>query len=165
MSQRRLFLLLLPIEGAALLLTRSASAIATAMILVLIVLALRGLGRISIGIWIVVLALAAAIALVALQLVGIDQILAPFGKDVTFSDRTAIWDLVLQFAAQRPVFGWGYKAFPLEQLLAATPADNGTAHFIVGSTHSSYLELYAELGAMSDPFRRCRRLAWPDDRV
>lgn len=73
-------------------------------------------------------------------------IFAPlFGRDVTLSGRTGIWQHVWPFVLERPWLGWGYSAFwrgiqgEAFKVIAAV-------RFIVIHAHNGLLEIWLELG-------------------
>jgi len=81
----------------------------------------------------------------ALLAVGWQDALAALGRDATFTNRTRIWRLVLDYIARRPWLGYGYEAFWRD--------DNGAARLIwdlVGfrtpHAHNSGLEIWLGLG-------------------
>ncbi|MBB3917409.1 O-antigen ligase family protein [Rhizobium fabae] len=74
---------------------------------------------------------------------GVAQMIADaFGKDLTFSGRTNIWDQLLPLVYDRPIFGYGFAAFRqpevMEQYVELT--------FDARSTHNTYLELALNIG-------------------
>ena len=71
------------------------------------------------------------------------------GKDLTFTGRTDIWDIMQEHIRLQPYLGSGYGAY-------WTGADEATAsyehvrrlQFYPGSAHNGYLEILNELGAI-----------------
>ncbi len=61
-----------------------------------------------------VLAIALIVLLVPIELVAFfdkDQVFVAFGKDPTLTGRTMLWQDLLPDIFQRPLLGWGYRAF------------------------------------------------------
>jgi exopolysaccharide production protein ExoQ len=77
--------------------------------------------------------------------VGWQDALLALGRDPTFTNRTRIWQLALEYIANRPWFGYGFGAFWREQ-----SADTQTFWVALGfktpHAHNSWLELALGLG-------------------
>ncbi|MBX5092866.1 O-antigen ligase family protein [Rhizobium lentis] len=74
---------------------------------------------------------------------GVAQMIADaFGKDLTFSGRTNIWEQLMPLVYDRPLLGYGFAVFRqpevMEQYVALT--------FDARSTHNTYLELALNIG-------------------
>jgi O-antigen ligase len=124
-------------------LARSATAVvlcATAAALFAVVLVL-GRVRLPILIGISVLAGVAVLGWVA----GRIDLAALLGRDATLTGRAEIWAFVDLYVHQRPWLGYGYRAFPLSDLLRSDPRW-GQESYVVGSTHNAYLAIVAEIG-------------------
>lgn len=80
-----------------------------------------------------------------LILLGALDPLALIGRDATLTGRSLIWRFVWLYIEQRPWLGYGYRAFPLTDLLRADPRW-GTDSFIIGSTHNAYIAIVTEIG-------------------
>jgi O-antigen ligase len=65
-------------------------------------------------------------------------------RDPTLSRRSDIWAFVWRYILQKPILGWGYNAFPIVDLLKRDL--RRSMYFVVGSAHSSYLEILAGIG-------------------
>ncbi|WP_375450515.1 O-antigen ligase family protein [uncultured Devosia sp.] len=143
---RLLFLALMPIELAALALTQSSNALIGVVVVLVLFTGGNVLKRASRGVWTLVWVIGATLLVLTLQFASIDDLFALVGRESNLTGRTQIWELALRFADQRFVLGWGYKALPLTELLSTVPRADGGARFIVGSTHNSYIEIYAGLG-------------------
>jgi exopolysaccharide production protein ExoQ len=109
----------------------------------LLVLALRrrsGAGLV-VGYVLLVFGLAGA----ALLAVGWQDALAALGRDATFTNRTRIWQLALEYIAHRPWFGYGYGGF-----WRADSADANIFWAALGfqtpHAHNGWLELGLGLG-------------------
>ncbi|ANL66897.1 O-antigen ligase-related protein [Rhizobium phaseoli] len=74
---------------------------------------------------------------------GAAQMIADaFGKDLTFSGRTNIWEQLIPLVYDKPIFGYGFALFRqpdiMEQFVRVT--------FDARSTHNTYLELALNIG-------------------
>ncbi|MFO1144191.1 MAG: O-antigen ligase family protein [Amaricoccus sp.] len=87
----------------------------------------------------------AAAALGLLALTGLLHPLAAVGRDPTLTGRSDIWAFVDAYVRERPWLGFGYRAFPLADLLRADPRWGGDS-YIVGTTHNAYVAIVSELG-------------------
>lgn len=93
-------------------------------------------------------------SLAVLRLVpGLEFLLEPIanitGKDLTFTGRSAIWDIMLEHVELYPWLGSGYGAFwigPVE----SSPSYQFVRelYFYPGSAHNGYLEVVSDLGAI-----------------
>jgi O-antigen ligase len=155
---------LLPaLAGAAiactcLVLSRSSTALATSVFVLLFMLvalrpplALRPYVSSLVGI------LVAALLIYALAILniipGLSTLLAPVlalsGKDLTFSGRTEIWDILSEHILLRPWFGSGYGAYWTAGAIAGTESYafmTRMQSFYPGSAHNGYLEILNDLG-------------------
>jgi exopolysaccharide production protein ExoQ len=91
-------------------------------------------------------------ALAVLRLVpGLEIILEPIaaitGKDLTFSDRSAIWELLKQQIQYHPWLGSGYGAFWIGPV-PSSPSYifQAMLYFYPGEAHNGYLEIVNDLG-------------------
>lgn len=71
------------------------------------------------------------------------------GKDITLSQRTIIWEIVLAKIGQHPWLGYGYSAFwsnlqNTQDIVRAT----GSSHVIGGQSHNGFLDLWLDFGAL-----------------
>ena len=87
------------------------------------------------------------VVMYALFFESLVQTIAPmFGRESTLTGRTEIWDPLLNFASQSPVFGVGYGGFwapgnrQLEELFST--------RFNLTQAHNGYLAIYVELGVV-----------------
>ncbi|MBB3351020.1 O-antigen ligase [Rhizobium sp. BK049] len=74
---------------------------------------------------------------------GAAQLIADaFGKDLTFSGRTNIWEQLIPLVYDKPIFGYGFALFRqpeiMEEFVRVT--------FDARSTHNTYLELALNIG-------------------
>lgn len=67
------------------------------------------------------------------------------GKDPTLSGRTDVWALALDRAEDRPVLGFGYRAYWIEGNKARLMPEESWADNI-NHGHNTYLDLFVELG-------------------
>jgi exopolysaccharide production protein ExoQ len=93
------------------------------------------------------LRLGACLVPIALLIWGIDSSaieegLAMLGRDATLTDRTVIWELLVEFIQERPLFGWGYGAFWLSDMAVWFIERWGA----LDHAHNGYMDLCLELG-------------------
>jgi len=91
-------------------------------------------------------------AVAILKLVpGLDMLLRPItaftGKDMTFSNRSAIWDVIKEHINYAPIFGSGYGAY----WIGPVPSSPSYAFlsrlwFYPNESHNGYLEIVNDLG-------------------
>lgn len=87
---------------------------------------------------------------------GLEVLLSPIplitGKDLTFSNRAAIWAAVVDHVQLRPLLGSGYSAYwtmgkptpDMESYAVISKLDG----FYPGSSHNGYLQVLNDLGAV-----------------
>ena len=66
------------------------------------------------------------------------------GKDLTFTGRTLIWDLVIKKIAEHPLLGYGYGAFWSTQ----SETINQFSTWKPGQAHNGYLDICLNLGVV-----------------
>jgi O-antigen ligase len=89
-------------------------------------------------------AAALGLALGALVLAHADALLAPLDRDATLSDRTRIWSLSLEAAAERPWLGHGYRGF--WRRAPASAQIGAELGYHPYHSHNGLVELGLELG-------------------
>ena len=108
-----------------------------------LVLALRR--RSGVGLVVGYVLLVFGLAGTALLAVGWQDVLAALGRDPTFTNRTRIWQLALEYIGRRPWFGYGYGGF-----WRADSADANIFWAALGfktpHAHNSWLELALGVG-------------------
>lgn len=67
-----------------------------------------------------------------------------FGRDITMTDRTYIWNDVYAAAARNPMFGVGFGGFWIGRLVNIGWASSYT--WVLGQAHSGYVDTYLQLG-------------------
>ena len=72
-------------------------------------------------------------------------LLEMIGKDPTLTGRTEVWALALDRAADRPILGFGYRAYWIEGNKIRLMATESWADHI-NHGHNTYLDLFVELG-------------------
>jgi exopolysaccharide production protein ExoQ len=72
--------------------------------------------------------------------------LSAIGKDPTLTGRTTLWEVVVAFIREKPVFGWGYRAMWVLDDPTTQLADRLTGGWGVTSSHNAFLEILLELG-------------------
>ncbi len=100
----------------------------------------------SFAILVVVYALAVLNVIPGMSIL-LDPITALSGKDMTFSNRSAIWDIIKDHSHLAPVLGSGYGAY----WTGATPASPSYVflskmYFYPSQSHNGYLEIVNDLG-------------------
>jgi exopolysaccharide production protein ExoQ len=90
-------------------------------------------------------------SLAVLKLVpGSDLLLSPItsitGKDQTFSGRTAIWQILNEHIAQRPLLGSGYGAYWVEIPTSPSMQMLQRLYFYPTEGHNGYLDVINDLG-------------------
>lgn len=142
---------------ACLALSRSSTALVTLLVCALFLLVLlrapRGLQRLMPMLVAVALGLLFTYTLVLLRILpGLHTLLGPIGaltgKDLTFTGRTDIWELMFDQIDLHPWLGGGFGAF-----WAGTRAGTPSFDFMIqlgfdpASAHNGYLDILNELGA------------------
>jgi exopolysaccharide production protein ExoQ len=79
--------------------------------------------------------------------VGWQDALLALGRDPTFTNRTRIWQLVLEYSARRPWFGYGFGAFWREDSADAQILWKALG-FKTPHAHNSWLELALGVGVV-----------------
>lgn len=70
----------------------------------------------------------------------------PDASDVmTLTGRTNLWHDLLQYAAARPILGYGYDSFWVPTRILEIASSQG---WIIGSSHSGYLDVLMSLGGV-----------------
>lgn len=82
---------------------------------------------------------------------GLDILLAPVatitGKDLTFTGRTEIWEIIADHIQLHPWLGTGYGAFWTGPIQGAASYEFVTRmYFYPGSAHNGYLDILNDLG-------------------
>jgi exopolysaccharide production protein ExoQ len=77
----------------------------------------------------------------------LSPIMAVTGKDMTFTNRTAIWQIVKEHAELHPILGTGYGAY----WTAPVPTSHSYVmlvrlYFWPSESHNGYLDIYNDLG-------------------
>jgi exopolysaccharide production protein ExoQ len=142
--------------GACLFLSRSSTSLMAtlfALAFMLMVLrssaALRPLMPYLVTLFVAVLLL---YSLAVLRLVpGLDFVLTPItsitGKDLSFSGRTAIWDIINEHIAQHPLLGGGYGAYWTGNVPESPSYEFVTRiNFYPTQSHNGYLDVINDLG-------------------
>jgi exopolysaccharide production protein ExoQ len=116
---------------------------ATMMVLIALTLLVRSkrfAGPTLVGIIIV-----GSVVLIAIPALGIDMqaVFDLLGRDSTLTGRTDIWPYAITAIGDRPLFGWGYKAFwlddgPVQQYI--------TSDWLPFHAHNGFLELSLDIG-------------------
>ena len=87
------------------------------------------------------------LAAAGLLAVGWQDVLLALGRDATFTNRTRIWQLALEYIAKRPWFGYGFGAFWREQS-ETTQIFWAALGFKTPHAHNSWLEMALGIGVV-----------------
>lgn len=95
-----------------------------------------------------VLLIGAAVVIVFLAFFsGKETVLHLVGRDATLTNRTHIWDAVLQGIRQRPLLGFGYGSF-----WRGNVGPSGIVYRMfnapIGHAHNGFLDIWAQLGVV-----------------
>lgn len=110
---------------------------------------------------------------VMLAAVGLEPALALMGRDLTLTGRTVLWAAAVAAGLQRPILGYGYKAFWLEGAGGAAAIQETVWGTDTGHGHNSYLDVWLELGVVGltvlaavliVTWRNMLRLNWVQER-
>jgi exopolysaccharide production protein ExoQ len=74
-----------------------------------------------------------------------ELLLGALGKDTTFTGRVQLWQSAIQLGMQKPVLGYGFKAFWLG-LNGPSKTVIEQIHWTPPHGHNGYLDLFLELG-------------------
>ena len=135
----------------------STSMVVTAFTLLLLTMLMRSpkaLSRYMPFLVVVFISALLAYSLALLQILpGLYTLLSPIGaitgKDMTFTGRTDIWDIVSEHISQQPYLGTGYGAY-WTGIAQGAPSFDFILRldFYPGSAHNGYLEILNDLGAI-----------------
>jgi len=140
---------------ACLVLSRSTTSLVTAVFVVIFLLlflrAPRNLHRYMpylVGLFATMLLI---YSLAILRLVpGLDALLQPIvavtGKDLSFTGRSEIWEIISEHVRLHPYFGTGYGAYWVPMLGSPSVEFVLRMHFYPGSAHNGYMEVVNDLG-------------------
>lgn len=67
------------------------------------------------------------------------------GKDLTFTGRTSLWEIVIEMIKQRPLLGYGYNGF-WRGLQGPSALVLDAASWAVPHSHNGFLDLWLDLG-------------------
>lgn len=127
-------------------LSRSSTAVVMLGVGMVLIFAIRGLkvfGNIYVrALLILMVAIFGGIAVAGLYLGVVQTVAAAFGKDLTFSGRSDIWEQLIPLIYDRPLLGYGFAVFRQPDIIAYYVHDT----FNVRSVHNTYLELTLNIG-------------------
>jgi exopolysaccharide production protein ExoQ len=69
------------------------------------------------------------------------QIVGLFGRDMTFTSRTLIWDELMKVGSKHPLLGVGYGS-----LWIGARGQELWSKLVVNQAHNGYIEIYVQLG-------------------
>ncbi|MFK3779987.1 Wzy-type polysaccharide biosynthesis protein UppW [Agrobacterium sp. NPDC089420] len=87
------------------------------------------------------------LALFAVVIVGttvdpvFSQMLTTMGLDASFTGRTDIWTVAIDYIRQSPLFGYGYQAFWRSDALMSSFTENNTWATTAPDSHNGYFDL------------------------
>jgi exopolysaccharide production protein ExoQ len=88
------------------------------------------------------------LSVVIVLVVGNQEVIfTSLGRDATLTGRTDIWDAALEQVSNRPLLGFGYKSFWLEEGLQSREIFYRTS-WKVPNSHNGYLDLLLDLGGL-----------------
>lgn len=74
-----------------------------------------------------------------------EEILGLMGKDPTLTGRTGVWEVAIERAMERPLLGYGYRAYwTPENKKRLKPTEDWSDS--IGHAHNTYIDLMVELG-------------------
>ncbi|MEH2402702.1 O-antigen ligase family protein [Nostoc sp.] len=76
-----------------------------------------------------------------------DTILGSVGKNTTLTGRSEIWSAVLEMIAKKPLLGYGYGAFWIENNSESTIVQQ-TIQWNAPNSHNGFLDLWLQLGLL-----------------
>lgn len=84
----------------------------------------------------------------ALILANLANLLAMMGRDLTLTGRTVLWQAAIVAGLDRPILGYGYRAFWLGEGGGAANMGNLASQFSlsIGHGHNGFLDLWLEMG-------------------
>lgn len=102
--------------------------------------------RLSKGLKITVAALA-AIGVVGFGVASFTGLLSAFGRDMTFSGRTNLWNAAIHVASEtHPWVGVGYRGFWVGETAEEVRSRLVSFHNVLDHAHNGYLDTWLELG-------------------
>lgn len=72
------------------------------------------------------------------------NVITAFGRDITLTDRTHIWDDVYREASRNPLLGVGYGGFWIGR--DANIGWNASMTWVLGQAHNGYVDTYLQIG-------------------
>lgn len=106
---------------------------------------MRSSAKIQYVVFVLVLISISAIALIGTSAENV--VVELTGKDLTFSGRVDLWDLVLSKIAEKPLLGYGYGAFWLNEV-GESGKINAALDLMYDTAHNGYLDLMLDLGVV-----------------
>lgn len=145
------------IAAACLLLSRSSTSLMTSVFVICFLLLLlrgpKGLRRYMPYVTTLFVIVLLTYAIAVLRLVpGTEVLLKPIamvtGKDLTFTGRSEIWEIIVENIKLNPFMGGGYGAYWTgPDPVSPSYVFEQRMHFYPGSAHNGYLEIVNDLGA------------------
>ena len=140
--------LIVALAGVFLLFTQSKTAIGMLPLVLAFSAVIARSHRPAVGVMLVLCAL----ALVNLASVGtvyfvpVRKLVESGMPDATFTGRTEIWELALQYASQRPITGYGFSAFWGTEQVVFGLGDNSSWVNAATDAHNAYVNLTLTIG-------------------
>jgi exopolysaccharide production protein ExoQ len=150
--RRRIYIALLVLFTGLLAGSRSATSMLIAVTMVaLIIFTLLMKSRRHAAATGMAIVIGAAVVAIAIPALGIDTqaFFDLLGRDSTLTGRTDIWPYAIEAIGDRPLLGWGYKAFwldngPVQQYI--------TSDWLPFHAHNGFLELSIDVGMVGTGF-------------
>jgi O-antigen ligase len=140
--------LIVTLASIFLLFSQSKTAIAVLPLVLLLSTAINHVRKPAVGILLVVLVLAAfnlfSVGTVIFE--PIRRLVGSVMPDATFTGRTEIWELALQYVATRPITGYGFLAFWGTDHVINGLGDSSNWVNIATDAHNAYLNLALAVG-------------------
>ena len=105
-----------------------------------------GMGRTFVA-WVLVWALA-VILVVYLEPGVVDDLFNLLGKDATFTDRTSLWEVLIDEAKQHWLFGCGFDGFWVVEHKTVLQMYATDFVWLPNEAHNGYLDLWNEIGVV-----------------
>lgn len=69
-------------------------------------------------------------------------------EDSTMQSRFVLWELAIEMFAEKPIFGWGWRAYPYRYRDVLFAASGRADRYSVMPAHNVYIQLLSEVGVI-----------------